>query len=123
MAPLGAPPGALWSLLWGAAARSAHKNLASRFSFGRYLPPRNRKYNYIMPLSPEVREIVQSAARQAGDELKGKLPPISWLPKRNSHAHVYERIKSKMGRSYKDCEDWEAERILDYIQYLVENPC
>ena len=34
-----------------------------------------------------------------------------------------ERIKSKMGRSYKDCEDWEAHRILDLIEYYSKNPC
>lgn len=75
-------------------------------------------------MSPELRKVILEAARLAGDELKGKLPPHPFHPKgRNSHAHVFERIKSAMGRSYKDCEDWEAERILGIIEYYVKNPC
>ena len=74
-------------------------------------------------MSPEVASIIQEAVRLGGDELKGKLPPCPWLKKRNSYAHLYERIKYKMGRSYKDCEDWEAQRILDLIEYYVKNPC
>ena len=76
-----------------------------------------------MALSEPVRKLIQEAARQAGDELQGKLPPKPWLPIRNSHAHIYERIRAKMGRSYKDCEDWEASRILNLIEWLVKNPC
>ena len=76
-----------------------------------------------MPLSPEVKKLIQDAARAAGDELVGKLPPKPWLPVRNPHAHIYERVKAKMGRSYKDCEDWEAPRILDLIEYYAKNPC
>lgn len=74
-------------------------------------------------MSPEIRKLIQEAVRLGGDELKGKLPPHPRLKKRNSYAHLYERIRSKMGRSYKDCEDWEAQRILDLIEYYVNNPC
>lgn len=75
-------------------------------------------------MSPEIAKVIQETVRQAGDELKGKLPPSPRHPKgRNSYAHLYERIKSKMGRSYKECEDWEAPRILDLIEYYVKNPC
>ena len=75
-------------------------------------------------MSPEVQKVILEAARLAGDELKGKLPPHHMHPKgRNSYAHIFERIKSKMGRSYKDCEDWEASRILDLIEYYTNNPC
>ena len=76
-----------------------------------------------MPLSEPVAKLIRDAARQAGDELNGKLPPIPWLPVRNSYAHVYERIKTKMGKPYKQCEDWEAERILNIIEWCVKNPC
>lgn len=77
-----------------------------------------------MALSQEVREIIREAARQAGDELKGRLPPHHMHPKgRNSYAHVYERIRSKFGKSYKDCDDSEAYKILGYIEWLVKNPC
>lgn len=75
-------------------------------------------------MSPEAKKIIQEAVRQAGDELKGKLPPSTRHPKgRNSYAHLYERIRSKMGKSYKDCEDYEAPCILDLIEYYVKNPC
>lgn len=75
-------------------------------------------------MSPEVQKVILEAARLAGDHLKGKLPPHHMHPKgRNSYAHIFERIKSKMGRSYKDCEDWEAPRILDLIEYYTNNPC
>lgn len=75
-------------------------------------------------MSPEICKLIQETVVIAADELKGKLPPSTRHPKgRNSYAHLYERIKSKMGRSYKDCEDWEATRILGLIEYYVKNPC
>jgi hypothetical protein len=74
-------------------------------------------------LSPELQKLVLEAARLAGDELKGKLPPHPRHPKgRNSYAHIFERIKTKMGKSYKECDDSEAERILNIIEYCVKNP-
>lgn len=76
-----------------------------------------------MALSPEIAEIIREAVRQGGDELKGKLPPKPWLPVRNPHAHLWERIKSRMGKSYKECEDWQAVEILNLIEYYVKNPC
>tara|TARA_Y100000592_G_C5446246_1_gene306156 strand:+ start:509 stop:736 length:228 start_codon:yes stop_codon:yes gene_type:complete len=75
-------------------------------------------------MSPEIQKIIYEAAIKAGDELKGKLPPHRFHPNgRNSYAHVFERIKSKMGKSYKECQDWEADKILDLIEYYVKNPC
>jgi hypothetical protein len=75
-------------------------------------------------LSPEVKKLIFEAARAAGDELKGKLPPHPMHPKgRNSHAHVFERIRAAMGKSYKDCDDWEASRILRIIERCVKHPC
>ena len=72
---------------------------------------------------PEIQRLILEAARHAGDELKGKLPDHPMHPRgRNSYAHIFERIKSKMGKSYKECEDWEAERILGIIEYCVKNP-
>jgi len=68
-------------------------------------------------LTPEFRNIVFAAARQAGDELDGKLPPSHRHPGgRSSHAHVFERIRTTMGRSYKDCNDWEVSQILRIIE-------
>ena len=75
-------------------------------------------------MSPEVQKLVLEAARTAGDDLKGKLPAHPRHPTgRNSYAHIFERIKSKMGKSYKECEDWEATRILDIIEYCQIFSC
>jgi hypothetical protein len=76
-----------------------------------------------MPLSVEYVELVREAVKVADSELEGKLPPHPRLKKRNPYAHLYERIKSKMGRSYKDCEDWEIHRIINLIDYYRKNPC
>ena len=74
-------------------------------------------------MSPEISKIIQEAVRQAGKELEGKLPPHPHLKKRNPYAHLYERIKSKMGKSYKLCDDSQAQEILDIIEYYTNNPC
>lgn len=80
-------------------------------------------YNLNMSLSKENLEIVRLAAREAGDHLKGKLPPCKFLKERNSHAHVWERLKSRLGRSYKDCDDDQVGEILRLIEYYRNNPC
>ena len=75
-------------------------------------------------MSPEVAKVIQEAVRLGGAELEGKLPPKPYLPKgRNPYAHLYERVKAKMGKPYRQCEDWQAGRILDLIEYYVKNPC
>ena len=76
-----------------------------------------------MPLSKENVEIVRAAAKDAGDHLNGRLPPCKFLKKRNSHAHVWERLKARLGRSYKDCNDDELPRILEMIEWYKNNPC
>jgi hypothetical protein len=75
-------------------------------------------------MSPPVQKLILEAAKTAGEELRGQLPPHPRHPAgRNPYAHIFERIKFRMGRSYKDCEDWEASRVLDIIEYCVKNPC
>ena len=74
-------------------------------------------------LSEPVAKLIQEAVRIGGAELEGKLPPKPYLKKRNPYAHLYERIKAKMGMPYRQCEDWQAERILNLIEYYVKNPC
>jgi len=41
---------------------------------------------------------------------------------RNSHAHVFERLKNKLGMSYKDCNDSETDGILRFIFDCSNNP-
>jgi len=61
--------------------------------------------------------------QEAGDKLLGQLPPSRNHPKgRNSYAHVAICVKSKFGQSYKEIPDERFEEVLEYIDYLVENP-
>ena len=61
--------------------------------------------------------------QQAGDRLVGKLPPSRHHPKgRNPYAHVAICIKGKFGQSYKEIPDEKIKEVIDYIDYLVENP-
>ena len=76
-----------------------------------------------MALSPENIQIIREKAREAGDHLKGRLPPCKFLKVRNSYAHIFERLKSRLGRSYRDCEDSEMPRILELIEWYRNNPC
>lgn len=76
-----------------------------------------------MPLSKEAQAIVKIAAKDAGDHLKGKLPPCKFLKQRNSYAHIWERLKSRLGKSYKDCDDSQVPDILRMIEWYKNNPC
>jgi hypothetical protein len=76
-----------------------------------------------MTLSKENVEIIRVAAKDAGDHLKGKLPPCKFLKQRNSYAHIWERLKSRLGKSYKDCDDSQVPQILRMIEWYKNNPC
>ena len=61
--------------------------------------------------------------KEAGDYLKGKLPDHANHPKgRNSYAHVAICIRSKFKKSYKDIEDEKFQEVIEYIEYLKNNP-
>ena len=61
--------------------------------------------------------------QEAGDYLVGQLPDHPNHPKgRNPYAHVAICIKNKFNISYKDIEDDLLEEVLDYIEYLKNNP-
>ena len=66
---------------------------------------------------------VQEAVKEAGAHLDGKLPPHPGLSKRNPYAHLWERIKSHMGMSYKACNDDQVDEILQLIKHYRDNPC
>lgn len=76
-----------------------------------------------MALSLENIGIIRIAAKDAGDHLKGKLPPCKFLKERNSYAHIWERLKSRLGKSYKDCDDSQVPEILKMIEWYKNNPC
>jgi hypothetical protein len=74
-------------------------------------------------MTPENRKRIQEAAGKAGDELKGKLPPLPDHPDRNSYAHVWREIKQKFNvASYKECDDTQVEEILALIEETRLNP-
>ena len=73
--------------------------------------------------------------QEAGDYLQDQLPDHPYHPKgRNPYAHVAICIKSKFecsykdindnkfNASYKDIPDEKFEEILEYIEFLKQNP-
>ena len=61
--------------------------------------------------------------QESGDKLVGKLPSSRNHPKgRNPYAHIAICVKSKFGQSYKEIPDERMNEVLEYIDYLVENP-
>jgi hypothetical protein len=68
-------------------------------------------------------KIVWAAIRSAGDALQGRLPESNRHPKgRNPYAHVALCIKSKYKRSYKEIPDNKVDEVMEFIDYLVDNP-
>ena len=61
--------------------------------------------------------------QEAGDFLKYKLPDHPNHPQgRNPYAHVALCIKAKFNKSYKDIDDEKFNEVVDYIEYLKNNP-
>ena len=61
--------------------------------------------------------------QEAGDHLQGKLPDHQNHPKgRNPYAHVALCIKNKFNASYKDISDEKLNEVIDFIEFLKENP-
>ena len=61
--------------------------------------------------------------QEAGNFLKNQLPEHPNHPKgRNSYAHVAICIKNKFNNSYKDIDDHQLHEVLDYIEFLKNNP-
>ena len=68
-------------------------------------------------------KIVWAAIRTAGDSLQGRLPESHRHPKgRNPYAHVALCIKSKYKCSYKEIPDSRINEVIEFIDYLVDNP-
>ena len=74
-------------------------------------------------MSPKNAKYIWKIILDAGDFLKDKLPPHPSHPKgRNPYAHVALEIKNHFGDSYKDISDEKIEEIIDYIEYIKNNP-
>ena len=60
---------------------------------------------------------------EAGDYLQEQLPDHPNHPKgRNAYAHVALCIKEKFNMTYKDIDDSKLNEVIDYIEYLKNNP-
>lgn len=76
-----------------------------------------------MALSSESISRIRESIKEAGDYLSDKLPSLPGRPIRNSHAHLWERLRYHLGgMSYKDCNDTQIEGILDIIKWHRDNP-
>lgn len=74
-------------------------------------------------MNEENSKLVWNFIKEAGDKLVGKLPHSRSHPKgRNPYAHVAICVKSRFGQSYKEIPDENLEQVLEYINFLVENP-
>ena len=61
--------------------------------------------------------------QEAGDYLQGQLPDHANHPSgRNPYAHVALCVKEKFNVSYKDIPDEKFDEVLNYINFLKENP-
>mgnify|MGYP001470134419 CR=1 FL=1 len=61
--------------------------------------------------------------QQAGDYLQDQLPDHPYHPHgRNPYAHVAICVKSKFNSSYKDISDDRYNEVLNYIEFLKQNP-
>ena len=74
-------------------------------------------------VNEENSRIIWAYIQEAGDNLKGNLPPSRNHPSgRNPYAHVALCVKNKFGKSYKEVPDEKLLDVIEYIDYLVENP-
>ena len=61
--------------------------------------------------------------QEAGDYLHGQLPDHPNHPKgRNAYAHVAICVKSKFNASYKDIPDEKFDKVVNYVEFLKDNP-
>ena len=74
-------------------------------------------------MSPENSKKLWGIMREAGDFLKGQLPDHPNHPKgRNPYAHVALCVKNKFNKSYKDIDDDKFNEVVNFINFLKENP-
>ena len=61
--------------------------------------------------------------QQTGDELLGKLPEHPNHPKgRNPYAHVALEVKNHFQMTYKDIPDEKFNEVVNYLEFLKQNP-
>ena len=61
--------------------------------------------------------------QETGDFLKDKLPDHPNHPKgRNPYAHVALCVKEKFNATYKDISDEKLDDVINFIEFLKNNP-
>ena len=61
--------------------------------------------------------------QEAGDYLRGQLPDHPNHPKgRNPYEHVAICVKEHFKNSYKDIPDEKFDEVVEYIEFLKQNP-
>ena len=81
------------------------------------------KRYYQKLMNEENRKYIWKNIQETGDFLVNKLPEHPNHPKgRNPYAHVAICVKSKFNASYKDIEDEKFDEVVNYINFLRENP-
>ena len=74
-------------------------------------------------MNEENRRQLWTLIQEAGLYLLGQLPNHPNHAKgRNPYAHVALCVKEKFGNSYKDIPDDKFQEVVDYINFLKENP-
>ena len=74
-------------------------------------------------MTEDNRRKLWTLIKEAGDYLQGQLPDHPNHPNgRNPYAHIAICVKSKFNASYKDIEDEKFDEIVNYINFLKENP-
>ena len=74
-------------------------------------------------MTPENSQKLWKIIQEAGDYLKGQLPEHPNHPKgRNPYAHVALCVREKFNSSYKDIPDEKYNIVIEYIEFLKQNP-
>ena len=74
-------------------------------------------------MNEDNRRKIWKLIQEAGLYLVGQLPSHPNHPKgRNPYAHVAICVKEKFGNSYKDIPDEKFEVVINYIEFLKQNP-
>ena len=82
-----------------------------------------RCFKVLCSMNEDNRRKLWTLIQEAGDYLLGQLPNHPNHPKgRNPYAHVALCVKEKFGNSYKDIPDEKFQEVVDYINFLKENP-
>ena len=74
-------------------------------------------------LNKENASKIWKLIQQTGDELVGKLPNHPNHPKgRNPYAHVALEVKTHFQMTYKDIPDEKFNDVINYLEFLKQNP-